>query len=463
MYNLKPTHTLCLLFLFFFIFISCKETPNGATIKLDLKYIKTASFEINDLLTFNTTPYESLTFDSLQKTLNIDFDEPIFGNLILGEAQLPVYLENEHQLSIQKSDDPNVEFEYTGKGSEFNIFLQKIKTIENQFFEKRTNIYTLTTLEFRTTLDSLHSLISTLEVPNLTADKIQLAKKISEIRTSTYHLNHFLVSRDTSNYTDDFLLKTTASLNHLDLLKAGQPDYAVLLHFYLEGIIYRKVNQLTSSPKENSIKDFYKSTHTYLSNIDAPEIIKEVLMAKNLTSAFFRNGINPNSSFIYNSFKNQFSNSKYLHSLKQTYDDLVKLKSNKTASDIIGNTADGNEMSLSELEGNIIFIDIWATWCKPCIEEFPATIELSKKYNDQVKFVYFSIDKDTSKWKKFLTTHPELNGIHLLDQAENSILQLFEIEGIPRYILIDAEGVIVNSHAPNPSSGELEAMFEELL
>jgi len=55
----------------------------------------------------------------------------------------------------------------------------------------------------------------------------------------------------------------------------------------------------------------------------------------------------------------------------------------------------------------LVIINLWATWCQPCVEEIPIFLEIEKEYKD-VKFVTLSIDKDDSKLKKYLAKHPEM-------------------------------------------------------
>src|SRR5690606_31366780 len=58
----------------------------------------------------------------------------------------------------------------------------------------------------------------------------------------------------------------------------------------------------------------------------------------------------------------------------------------------------GEQVSLSDLKGKYLFVDIWATWCRPCLQQLPAMKELEEKYRDQnIEFVSISIDNDRDK------------------------------------------------------------------
>jgi len=127
----------------------------------------------------------------------------------------------------------------------------------------------------------------------------------------------------------------------------------------------------------------------------------------------------------------------------------------------------GGKTKLEDLRGKYVYIDVWATWCGPCRAEIPHLKEVEKKYhNKKIEFVSISIDtkKDYDKWKKFVA-EKELGGIQLYaDNDWNSqFVKEYNINGIPRFILIDPQGKIVNANADRPSSPKLVAVLDGLL
>ena len=127
----------------------------------------------------------------------------------------------------------------------------------------------------------------------------------------------------------------------------------------------------------------------------------------------------------------------------------------------------GGKTSLESLKGKYVYIDVWATWCGPCIAEIPFLKSVEETYHGKnIEFVSISIDraKDHDKWKKFVADK-ELGGIQLFaDNDWNSqFVKDFQINGIPRFILIGPNGEIVNADAPRPSSPELSKTLNSLL
>jgi thiol-disulfide isomerase/thioredoxin len=131
----------------------------------------------------------------------------------------------------------------------------------------------------------------------------------------------------------------------------------------------------------------------------------------------------------------------------------------------------GGKTSLESLKGKYVYIDVWATWCNPCIAEIPALKSLEKKYhNKNIRFVSISIDdkrtagsweKAIDKWRK-MVKDKNLTGTQLYAGQDIQFMKEYFVTGIPRFILIDPKGNIVNPNAPRPSNPALENLFKEL-
>lgn len=127
----------------------------------------------------------------------------------------------------------------------------------------------------------------------------------------------------------------------------------------------------------------------------------------------------------------------------------------------------GGKTKLSDLKGKYIYIDLWATWCAPCRAEIPYLQKIEEKYHGKnIEFVSISIDKakDNAKWKKFVTDK-NLGGVQLFADKdwESEFVVNYGVTGIPRFILIDPKGNILNSDAERPSSPELQKQLDTLL
>lgn len=126
----------------------------------------------------------------------------------------------------------------------------------------------------------------------------------------------------------------------------------------------------------------------------------------------------------------------------------------------------GENVSLDDLKGKYVYVDVWATWCGPCKREIPFLKKLDAEYKDKnIAIVSMSIDKmkDRDKWLK-MVKEENLQGIQIMaDKDWNSdFVRAYMIQGIPRFILIDKEGNIFDADAPRPSDPNLKVLLNSL-
>ncbi|REH46338.1 thiol-disulfide isomerase/thioredoxin [Tenacibaculum gallaicum] len=124
----------------------------------------------------------------------------------------------------------------------------------------------------------------------------------------------------------------------------------------------------------------------------------------------------------------------------------------------------GGTTSLDDLKGKYVYIDLWATWCQPCKNEIPFLKKVEEKYhNKNIEFVSISVDrqKDYEAWKKMIVDK-ELSGVQLYAKEDKAFMDAYRVSGIPRFILLDPEGNIVDSNAPRPSNPKLVELFKSL-
>lgn len=113
---------------------------------------------------------------------------------------------------------------------------------------------------------------------------------------------------------------------------------------------------------------------------------------------------------------------------------------------------DGREYTLADFRGRYLYIDIWATWCRPCLRELPHLKKLETDFADKnITFLGLSIDSDKAKWEDKVRSG-EMTGTQLYLGNESDFLTAYGIAGIPRFILLDMDGKIINPEMTRPSS-----------
>lgn len=122
----------------------------------------------------------------------------------------------------------------------------------------------------------------------------------------------------------------------------------------------------------------------------------------------------------------------------------------------------GREYTLADFKGKYVYIDIWATWCGPCRQEIPHLKALEEHYRDaQIEFVSISVDQDKEKWSK-MVSEQDMSGTQLYLGNESPFLEAYQVEEIPRFILLDKEGKILDKEMQRPSSEYTRQIIDTL-
>jgi peroxiredoxin len=154
--------------------------------------------------------------------------------------------------------------------------------------------------------------------------------------------------------------------------------------------------------------------------------------------------------------------SKYTKWLFKRIETLRKVALGEPFTDFTMNDIDGNPFALSELKGNIILVDFWASWCKPCRRENPNVVKLYEKYHSQgFDILGVSFDESYDDWLDAINDD-RLTWNHVSDLKgwKNAAGKMYGVMSIPHTVLIDRNG---NIAAKNLRGDELEAKVKELL
>lgn len=123
----------------------------------------------------------------------------------------------------------------------------------------------------------------------------------------------------------------------------------------------------------------------------------------------------------------------------------------------------GKVFKLSDFKGKAVYIDVWATWCAPCIKETPHFKALVEKYkgDNRIEFISVSVDSDKNAWNKMISKDShEWKQLIVDNNLKSDLCVQYGIDMIPRFLLFDKEGRVVNATAPHPSDSEF--IIEEI-
>ncbi|MES2807907.1 MAG: TlpA disulfide reductase family protein [Bacteroidota bacterium] len=154
----------------------------------------------------------------------------------------------------------------------------------------------------------------------------------------------------------------------------------------------------------------------------------------------------------------------YNAALKEFLAGMLQFGKGDLAKDFTAVDLDGKKVSLSSLKGKVVYVDIWATWCGPCLDEMPKLEEIKARYKDNpnVVFLSLSIDDDTQipAWKNNVSKR-NANGYQW--QINRIKLSAYNVTTIPRSLLIDKDFKMASMAAPMPSAKDLGATIDKLL
>lgn len=107
-------------------------------------------------------------------------------------------------------------------------------------------------------------------------------------------------------------------------------------------------------------------------------------------------------------------------------------------------------------KGKWLYIDFWASWCKPCRETMPESIKLKKEFkNKNVEFIYISLNDKKENWKKAIISDSISNSQNYFTENGNlsRVIEDLGIKTIPHYLIYNPKGELINGFANRPGEG----------
>ncbi len=151
---------------------------------------------------------------------------------------------------------------------------------------------------------------------------------------------------------------------------------------------------------------------------------------------------------------------------KEVIEEKLLVAKGKKCPDFTFNDMNGKQHHISEFFGKVLYLDYWATWCHPCVWEIPFFEKLYQEYkgDERIQFISFSLDDNVEKWKaKVKKDNPGWAQFILTKSDQLFLKEKMGIAGIPRFILLNADGTIAEGDALRPSDKNAKGMLEDVL
>lgn len=206
---------------------------------------------------------------------------------------------------------------------------------------------------------------------------------------------------------------------------------------FLDLVVYQKIASsiLNSNPIEKTNKHFIS--------------IQDWLAAQKVFKKMMTNRDKSNFSTLSKEI-NLIKRTVYRQTLENVLNEISALGNGDIAPNFLAENSKGEKVSIEQLKGKTIFIDLWATWCGPCIRLLPKIEALREllKADTGIVIITLSIDDDKDKWRKAISKYAIADPNWVVDR---STIPEYQIYGIPRTIIIDK---FFKIHAFNGPSAE---------
>lgn len=444
------------------IFCACKkETPleytiiSGTILNTDAKTITISSQDqtFKETITINDNGQFADTLKAKKDHYSI-YDGENFAN---------IYLDTGYHLNISyDAKDFSNTLTFTGIGSEISDYLHLSKNRETEIIGDLKKVYKLNEDGYKAKYTDVKAAKNELLVSK---SGIPEDFKIKEERNNNYSyllaLSWYEISHSYYTNAPDFKI-SEGFLNELEGLKYDNEEDFLFSQNYNTLVNAHYIRESKKLAKSDSIASDIAFLRTV--SVVSNENMRNALLFDTANS-----GITYTEDFesFYTIFIEASTNQEQKKKITEIYNSLLTTTKGQPSPKFIDyeNYA-GGTTSLEDLNGKYVYVDVWATWCSPCIIEIPFLKEIEKTYhNKNIEFVSISVDKmkDRDKWEKMIA-EKGLGGIQLFtDKDFNSkFIQDYSIKGIPRFILIDPSGNIVSANAPRPSDAKLIDLFNEL-
>jgi peroxiredoxin len=433
----------------------------------------------------NTSEIATITIinnNSIKDTIGIyDFEYDIIKSIPIGEKERITdtlnikegyYLlkekENYHVTYLNSSIKINLHLEndsikFSGIGGNENNYLIKKEKFINSLISTAPSSSSYTSLSedrylnlvnsnynkkvnFLNKFENLNERFLELETESFYYDKM--------VRLVFYESNLQYIKNDNSFKVSENFPQLYNNLNLTNEKLLIHYNYLFYVNSYLK---IKTAEKLKKNPDLDEVITKLETADEEIDNIK----IKERIIFWNYKWSFVNS---KNIDKAYQKFNLIVKNESYKKIIKDKYFKTKKIGKGDIAPTFKFVDKDDSSVSLSDFKGNIVYIDIWNTYCKPCIVEIPKFEKLKNRFSKKkIKFVSICVNSPKENWKKMIEKK-NLTGIQLFSKESNGeFFEKFMFNSAPRYILIDKEGKIVESHAGKPSDQKLIEEIERLL
>jgi thiol-disulfide isomerase/thioredoxin len=401
---------------------------------------------------------------------SLHLDKPLSGWLRVGRTEIPVYLEPGDKLTVEGDAETILEtLIFSGKGSDHNNFLlayqQEIEsTIDTRYIASLAG--SLEPERFRTVSDS----ITDIKLQYIDAWKQEQPFSPGldfDVRTRIKYEKYTMLLEypliyQRSNQLD--VLPEIPASYYTFLQDDMLFDDARLENLTYTGFLLAYINhvQRSQSPSDDRNSMNQQIYRTALGALDgrSRDFIQALMVGRELSY-----GVLEEAKDLYLEYISGNADNEYKNRLTAIYEKMEQLTKGNPAPNFTMTDIHGKDIALNDFLGKVVVMDFWASWCGPCMREMPHMKTIKEALADQedLVFVYISIDTDVNSWKNTVE-RVGIEGVHFNTPGrERGVPALYNVKWIPSFYVIGRDGNIFDNRPPMPSSGQLQGLLLDAL
>lgn len=465
---MKYLKSLSIILMLVLLFAGCRETEEQSTYTFlggeiqnnAEKYIVMNSPEEEK----DTIMLESGNFSRKMENL-----EPGYYWVKTQNHMIHLYLEPGDSVILNVNDaDEKSNIRISGKGAERNRYIQERKEEEIRISQFMGDFYSQPEAIFLKVMDSLEGL--RMQKVEMLSDSIA-SERFLDLEKARIKYDMGLKRLDYPRYY--------RYLNNDTTYKPGKEYNTSFKDLIVDDTTYISVRAFQSfalrlvekhaTEKMDALEDregveFVELEYQSVSDVADTEEVKHFLKYLLLKDQLKYSGPSEQVDKLITQFEEECSKGEYVEEIREMRENWRKLEAGNAAPVFTYPDINGQMVALTDFIGKYVYVDVWATWCGPCRREIPHMEKLMNDYADEnIAFVAVSLDEDKDAWME-MVQNKELKGSQLYAGSWSSkIASDYMIRSIPRFLLIDPEGKIIDAKAPRPSSEEIRKIFDEKL
>ena len=372
----------------------------------------------------------------------------------------PVYLGKADQVKVNFSllPDKTMKVQFAGDRAAENEYLQAYTEFENSMMAYQPEMKNLSFMEYKAKVDEkeqeLQALLDKVTDVNF---KERYAKSQHLLLQNNRLAYSFIfasqVREGKKNSDEDF----TAFIKSIDMNDPNQCNEFMAW----EIIEWYRVNGGEQTTGNRNM-DYFNWLDRLVSN---PEM--KSVFATDKMEAAIRVSVGESLETEMERYRQLCTNDSLRQQTEAKYQEYVRVYNNlmpgKVAPDFELISDKGETIRLSDLRGQYVFIDVWATWCGGCVMQIPYMEKLQEHFaNDKrIKLISISWDYTQDVWLDYLEKRPATWAQYIVDKENMDFMKKeYRMSFIPRFLLLDPEGRIISIDCALPSDPECLEMLE---